>query len=176
MKPWSGRWRVTKGLEKWLRQAKRAFWMPQNAFWLSEYLHRPYLVTQCAGIPKGLEHTHEREREGPRHGHPASSKMQVVNQNLISKNHPPIFQIARGQGKAKTAGSQRALKMVGGKPKQHLGCLKMRFCLCVTLHRPDRGAEPTPLFFGGAHLPKQKKQHELPWGGGFLIIGSHYRV
>ena len=63
-------------LGKVLRQAKRAFWMPQN---------RPYLVTQCAGIPKGLE------------------------------------------GKAKTAGSQGALKMVGESQNSILGALKCVF-------------------------------------------------
>ena len=82
-------------------------------FWLSGYLHRPYLVTQCAGIPKGLEHAHEKKGRDLDMGMRPNLKCSFYKQNLISTNHPPIFQIAGGQGKAKTAGSQRALKRVG---------------------------------------------------------------
>ena len=81
----------------------------------------------CAGIPKGFEHAHEKKGRDLDMGIRTHLKCNFDNQNLISKNHPPIFQIARGQGKAKTAGSQRALKMVGESQNSSLGALKCVF-------------------------------------------------
>ena len=70
-------------LGKWRGKPKENFGCLKMRFWLSEYLHRPYLVTQCAGIPKGLEHVQEKKGKDLDLGLRPHLKCNFVSQNLI---------------------------------------------------------------------------------------------